>query len=141
MANNYLKPKDVISIIEKKPLPILIIFSVLILPFIINQWSSLFPEHIFLTIVILSIWSVAIYLQFKEIESWKRKTRLVSYLERHGPWRSIKHLTTEWDAKDDYSEKIIKNLIKKYPDELNDTPMKDRGAGVGLNKKKDNDII
>lgn len=61
----------------------------------------------------------------------------MSYLKRHGPWRSIRHLTTEWSAKDDYSEKIIKNLIAKYPDELNDVPMKKYGEGIGVNKVND----
>jgi hypothetical protein len=85
------------------------------------------------------VWFSAIYFQWLEKKSQRRKTRLVNYLERHGPWRSYKHLTTEWNARDDYSEKIIKELIAKFPNELHDVPMGKYGEGVGINSKTKKD--
>lgn len=137
------KLKEILETIEKKPMPILIIFSIVILPSIIKGWISLFPQHLvcttIITTIIIIVWICAICYQWQEIKAWRRKTRLVSYLKRHGPYRSFHHLATEWEAKDDYSIKIIKNLIKRYPDDLNDTPMRGNMPGVGLNintKKK-----
>jgi hypothetical protein len=100
--------KDLIRIIESKSLPVLIIFSLVFLPTIINKWINFFPQNWLLTAIITILWFGALYLHWRERKAWKRKTRLVSYLKRHGPWRSIRHLTMEWAAKDDYSEKIIK---------------------------------
>jgi glucan phosphoethanolaminetransferase (alkaline phosphatase superfamily) len=127
--------KEFLKIIEEKPLPLVVIISIAFLPFIISKWISLFPQpwSWLLTIIISLVWFCAIYFQWREIKSWRRKTRLVHYLKRHGnrPWRSFHHLTTEWNAKDDYSIKIIKNLISRFPEELRDVTVQNR-PGVGL---------
>jgi hypothetical protein len=132
---NLNNTKELLKIIEKKSLSVLVIISIVFLPYIISKWIILFPQpwSWLLTTIISLMWFCAIYFQWREIKAWRRKTRLVNYLKRHRdrPWRSFHHLTTEWTAKDDYSIKIIKKLISRFPEELRDVPVRGR-PGVGL---------
>ncbi len=135
--NNIKNIKEILEIVENKPIHIVVILLIFILPSTINKWIILFPQSwkSYVVIIFLFLWLLLIYFLWREIKAWRRKTRLVNYLERHGPHRSYHHLTTEWDAKDDYSKKIIKKLIDKFPNELHDVPMGKYGPGVGINSK------
>ena len=123
----------ILEIIENKRTPILIIFSIMILLLVFNCYMKLFPQNWIITtiivIIITPLWFGAIYFNWQFLSDSKKKIRLVSYLQRHGPYHSFKHIEEQIG----YSEKITKRLISKFPEELNDTPMSKYGKGVGLN--------
>ena len=125
--------KKVLEIIEKKRLPIIIIFSLIFIPTVILLWTSLFPRNqmviIRATIILTLIYIWAIYLEWQFRKDSKDKTRLISYLKRHGQYRSCNHINEAIG----FTEKRIKKLISKFPEELNDVPMRRHGPGVGIN--------
>jgi len=130
----YKEIKEVLEIIEQKRLPIIIIFSLVFIPNIIFFWTSFFLQNqtvtVFVTIILTSVWIWAIYLEWQFRKDFKDKTRLISYLKRHGPYRSFNHINEAIG----FTEKRIKKLISKFPEELNDVPMSKHGPGVGINK-------
>lgn len=132
----YDEAKDFLKIIERRPLPSLIIFSLWLLPTIIGRWVELLPGNLNYAVIalVVVVWFGAVYYQWRDIRAWRRKTRLINYLKRGGKqsYRSFRHLTQEWDAKYDYSESVLRYLISRFPDELKDVPMKGKGPGVGL---------
>ena len=109
--------REIANIIKNEPLSVLFILSIVFLPFIINQWESLFPEswRLYIDILILVGWAFAGYQLRKEIIIWRRKTILYNYLvkqRRH----TINHLGNEWDGKKEFTEKNIEDLLLIYPD-------------------------
>lgn len=126
--------REVIKIIEEESFSVLFLLSLIFLPFVLVKWGSLFPESwgVWVKLIIIISWFVALIMRWKEIKMWRRKTILVNYLKKCKQ-HSIRFLSTEWEAKKEFTEKSINNLLLKYPDELKRVTMKkDRLPGVGL---------
>ncbi|KKR60890.1 MAG: hypothetical protein UU05_C0059G0003 [Candidatus Curtissbacteria bacterium GW2011_GWA1_40_47] len=128
--------REIANIIKDEPWSVLIILSIVFLPFIFNQWGSQFPESwrppvVFLIIV---MWVIAGFRLRKEIITWRRKTILLNYLEKEKR-HSISHLSKEWNWKNEFTEKNINDLLLTYPDIFKRVKVKRNGkyvSGVGL---------
>jgi hypothetical protein len=82
----------------------------------------------------ISYWFFAAFKLRKEIVLWRRKTILFNYLikeKRH----SIHHLSTEWEAKKEFTKNNIDELLLIYPDVFKRVKVKSEGKfipGIGL---------
>jgi len=65
--------KDLIRIIESKSLPVLIIFSLVFLPTVINKWINFFPQNWLLTTTISILWFGALYFRWREKKHGEEK--------------------------------------------------------------------
>ncbi len=128
--------KEIADIIKNEPWSVLIILSIVFLPFIFNQWLLYFPEpwKLIICLLITTSWIFAGFRLRKEIILWRRKTMLFNYLikdKRH----SIHHLSTEWDGGKEFNEENIDELLLIYPDVFKRVKVKSNGKfipGVGL---------
>ncbi|KKR80134.1 MAG: hypothetical protein UU73_C0002G0076 [Candidatus Daviesbacteria bacterium GW2011_GWA1_41_61] len=126
--------KEITRIIKTEPLSVLIFLSLIFIPYIISQWFKLFPKswELFISIIVIILWIFALTRLRKEIQVWRRKTILVNYLKKEKR-HSIHHLSKEWAAKKEFTEKNIEQLLLEFPDELKRVKMgKNKGPGVGL---------
>lgn len=129
--------REIASIIKKEPLSVLIVLSIVFLPFIFNLWSPHFPEswkpHVG-SLIIAVVWVIAFFQLRKEVSVWRRKTILLNYLKKDKR-HSIDHLSKEWDAKKEFTEKNIDDLLLEYPDVFKRVKVKRNNhyvSGVGL---------
>ena len=128
--------RDIAQIIKREPLSVLIILSLFFLPFVFTKWIGFFPRswEIFIVLLILGVWIYALCQLRKETIKWRRKTILYNYLKKEKR-HTIKHLTKEWYAKRDFTEEIINELLKEYPEVFKMIEVKRKGEyfqGVGL---------
>ena len=136
METNTKSIREIANIIKNEPMSVLIILSIVFLPFIFNQWVSYFPESwrlpvcLFITFVLV----IAGFRLRKEIVLLRRKTILLNYLmkeKRH----TIFHLSKEWDGKKEFTENNIDELLLTYPDVFKRVRVKNsekNDPGVGL---------
>jgi hypothetical protein len=130
--------KEIIKIVKKEPLSILIIFSLIILPVIFLEWIHFFPESRITNVVVVTVitilWIYALYRLRAELIIYRRKVILFNYLKKEKR-HSIDHLSKEWAAKEEFTEKNISELLFEYPDVFKRVKVK-RGEeyvdGVGL---------
>lgn len=134
---NIVDVKEIVKELKSARFPGLIILSFIILPFILPHWNKLFPDSwaFPMNVFLITIWVIAVLTQWisnvLDKRDWRTKTILANYLKKYKR-RSIDFLTTEWDAKKQFSEKHIYHLLAKYPDELRRVQIKGKGIGVGL---------
>ncbi len=128
--------REIANIIKNEPWSVLIILSVVFLPFIFNLWEPHFPKSssLYVDFTIVALWFIAGFQLRKEIIIWRRKTILINYL-RKDKRHSIEHLTKEWDGKTEFTEKKINDILLTYPDLFKRVKVKSNGKyipGVGL---------
>lgn len=126
--------KEIARIIKTEPLSVLIFLSLIFLPFIVSQWIKFFPQSwgVFISLIIIIFWIIALFKLRKEIKIWRKKTILVNYLKKEKR-HSIYHLTKEWGGRGEFTEKDIEKLLLEFPDELKRVKMaKNRGEGISL---------
>lgn len=126
--------KEVIRIIKTEPLSVLFFLSLIFLPFIISQWSKLFPQswEVFVVVIIIILWVIAFFRLRGEIKIWRKKTILINYLKKERR-HSINHLTKEWGGRKEFTEKDIEKLLSEFPDELKRVKMgNNKGEGISL---------
>jgi len=125
--------KELIRITKKEPLSVLIILSLIFVPYIIQSWFKLFPKswQLIVTIVFISLLTYAFYRLNEEVKILKRKTALVNYLKKETR-HSFYHFNNEWIANKEFTKENIEKLILEFPDELKTVRIKNRGLGVGL---------
>ena len=136
MKTNTKSAREIANIVKNEPWSVLIILSIVFLPFIFNQWVSYFPESwkFYVCLFITVVWIIAGLRLRKEIVLWRRKTILLNYLakeKRH----TISHLSEEWDGKEEFTMKNIEELLLTYPDVFRRVKVKSNGKygpGVGL---------
>jgi hypothetical protein len=124
--------KEIARIIKKEPLSVLIILSLIFVPYFITRWIKLFPQswYFVISIIFVIFWIYAFFRLREEIKIWQRKTLLINYLKKDRR-HTFHHLSKEWIAKDEFTPKNIEKLILEFPDELKTVRMK-KGLGVGL---------
>jgi len=132
---NINKSKEIIKIIKNEPISVLIIFSLLILPIIYLEWVYFFPSYQTLIIIVITLlWVFALYKVRLELKIYRRKIILQNYLIKRKR-ASFIHLSKEWDAKEEFTEKNTNKLLLEYPDVFKRVKVK-RGneyyKGVGL---------
>jgi len=130
---NIKQTKDAIETIKKSTPSILIFLSLLILPILYKNWLEFYP-HKWLLVLITILWLLACILLWIDAYWHRKKTLLFNYLQKEKR-HSLKHLTEEWIAKDQYSKKTIHKLIKKFPDVFKYTKVRSNGLdldGVGI---------
>lgn len=113
---NTKSAREVANIIKKEPWSVLIILAVVSLSFIFDRLRPHFQkEWDYVKYVIIIFLVIAFFQLRKEAIVGRRKTILLNYLKK-GKRRSIYHLSKEWDAKKDFTEKNIDDLLLRYPD-------------------------
>lgn len=125
--------KTIIRILKKETFPVLIVISLIFIPFIIPTWFKLFPKswQLIVTLAFISLLIYALYKLNEEVKILKRKTALVNYLKKETR-HSFYHFDNEWIANKEFTKENIEKLILEFPDELRTVRIKNRGLGVGL---------
>ncbi len=133
---NTKSAREITKIIKGEPLSVLIILSVVFLPFVFGWWEPHFPDswRPYIVFSIIVVWLIAGFRLRNEIVVWRRKTILLNYLKKEKR-HTIDHLSKEWDGKKEFTEKNINNLLLTYPDIFKRVKVKRNGKnapGVGL---------
>jgi len=125
--------KDIIRIIKKEPLSVIIILTLIFVPYIIQSWFKLFPEswQLIITLVFIILLIYALFRLKEEIKILKRKTALINYLKKEKR-HSFDHFKNQWIANKEFTKENIEKLILEFPEELKTVRIKNRGLGVGL---------